>query len=246
MSKAMKKTASSTPASGRVSPSLKEPKETFASTLAGAKASEDAKPKIDLDDDDSIFAQPSFVMAAAPKTRVSSGGGNQASATIHGIVVAVNDSTITGASGQPLQRRDLSLWINEVESTGVQDVVKGCPEFFLLPTTSEPVASGEKRTREIKLEPQTKVRQLTGTVLRIGFFAGDEKRGPGAKAAFVGSKVTVKNVVAAWSMRDNVPKIFLNANGEPWVGILACSGGCSHPRHLHRQYRQHQQRARAL
>lgn len=217
MSKAMKKAHTSTPASGRVSPSLKETapgKETFASTLAGAKASEDGKPKVDLDDDDSLFATPSFMMAAAPKTRVSSGGGNQASATIHGIVVAVNDSTITGASGQPLQRRDLSLWITETESTGVQDVIKGNPEYFLLPTTSEPVASGEKRTRELKLEPQTRVRQLVGTVVRIGFFAGDDKRGPGAKAAFVGSKVTVKNVVAAWSMRDNVPKIFLNANGN--------------------------------
>lgn len=217
MSKAMKKTASSTPASGRVSPSLKEiapAKESFASTLAGAKASEDVKPKVDLDDDDSLFATPSFVMAAAPKTRVSSGGGNQASATIHGIVVATADSTITGASGQPLQRRDLSLWVTEVESTGVQDAVKGNPECFLLPTTSEPVASGEKRTREIKLEAQTKVRQLTGTVVRIGFFAGDDKKGPGAKAAFVGSRVTVKNVVAAWSMRDNVPKIFLNSNGN--------------------------------
>ena len=216
MSKAMKKTASSTPASGRVSPSLKETapaKESFASTLAGAKASEDSKLKVD-DDFDSLFATPSFVMAAAPKTRVSSGGGNQPSTTIHGIVVATNDTTITGASGQPLQKRDLSIWVTEVESTGVHDAVKGNPEFFLLPTTSEPVASGEKRTREIKLEAQTKVRQLTGTVVRIGFFAGDDKKGPGAKAAFVGSKVTVKNVVGAWSMHDNVPKIFLNSNGN--------------------------------
>jgi hypothetical protein len=204
MSKASKR-STSTPASAT---------ESFASTLSNAKATEDVKPKIDLDDDDSLFATPAFVMAAAPKTRVSSGSGNQASATIHGIVVQASNSTITGASGQPLQRRELRLWITDVESTGVQDVVKGNPEFFLLPTTSEPVAAGEKRKREIKLEPQTKVRQLVGTVVYIGFFAGDDKKGPGANAAFVGSKVTVKNVVASWSMRDNVAKIFLNANGN--------------------------------
>ena len=224
----MKKMAASTP-SNRGSPSLKDPKEdSFNSVLASAQNAAGKRVKVDLDDGDSIFATPSFQMAAAPKTRMSSGGGNQATATIHGLVISINDSTITGAMGQPLQKRDLNIWVSEVESRDVQDALKGAPEYFLLPTTSEAPASGEKRVREVKLEAQFKVRQLVGTVIRIGFFLGDDKKGPGAKAAFAGSRVTVKNVVAAWSMRDNVPKVYLNANGN----IVNVNNERVHPKHV--------------